>query len=331
MQPQPKCPRCAQDLAYIQEYQRWYCTHCQMYMPSYQEAQPPTPYYPPIYYQPPPPPPPMGHGPWPAGFTAPTEEGGRSKIYEALRVRREADRPLSTRWIWVLVVANIGAVSFTILWLLLFLYSIYMGTDLSLYTIILGVCIFIFGAMLYITQAYVVYRLVDSRDMHFRRDALLRQGMIELLTAKNISHQGVAGMEVATMSALHTMSASEEGAERDALMWAVLVAIPVMGTIALWYLLYTLTTESFKHDSRQEAFSRQGMIAFAKLGEPHTSFYWAKLSEKPAALYLILSIFIPFIVYYWMHTVFTEWSAHFVTQWRFEDALLQHLGRNTHA
>jgi hypothetical protein len=235
-------------------------------------------------------------------------ETHKAMILEAVRIRGETDPIVSPLW---MLLPLLGIVIFSVLAIVGFVLGLPLGVTVGL--IILGVFVAI------VISAYPLYMLIKRRSAHFRRDAMLRGGIIEYLKARTASQKVDISSEVATMNVVHSESLGEER-EKSAVMWTILsVIIPFI----IIYVLYFLTKDPQNHDHRQLAFMQQAQSVASKLGITMVVLTWKSLPDRSFFLYFILSIFTEgFFAIYWYYVLFKDFNKHFKAQWIFEDQLV---------
>jgi uncharacterized integral membrane protein len=342
----PICTICGQEVSFIPQYQQWYCHTCRTYpylqqAPAPQYVQPP-PVYPgyyqqpmmyqqPGYYQPTPsyyqqyyPQPAMYQPP----VVAPNPVSARSKIHSSFMMRQNSDKNVSTHWVWIILVFQI------ILPLSAIIAVFALATDTTfditatgtLLPIILGIMLVSIG--LAISHAILTHKLVKRRDEHFRRDAVLREGMSEYLGAISMASGVDLNVERWTLNTVHY---SNQNQDRGAGLWAMLVAlipiIPFLGIIFLVYSQVFLTRDTQEHDEKQRNFNYQYQVGLARAGKlGDDNFVWQPIPRRDVAIYVILTIltlgmFLP----YWWYVNIVDMNTHMANQWKFEEMLVKKL------
>jgi len=175
----------------------------------------------------------------------------------------------------------------------------------------------------------ILYGLMKRRQEHFERDALLRRGMIEYLTAR-AERDGIdLEAELATLTWIDSSSRQEEP-HRGPLLWTLLaVFVPFISGVMFLALSYILTRETGKHHWNQDGYYRQMSSGLYKLGlPPVVPPSWRPLPDRDPVLYIVLAIFIPFFVVYWLYALIADMNEHFMLQWEVEDNIVDVLRRN---
>ena len=234
-------------------------------------------------------------------------ETHKATILEAVRVRGETDRIVSPLW---MLSPLLSIVVLIVMMILGFLLS---PEAMLLFT-------FAGSVIAIVIAVYPLYLLIKRRSAHFRRDAMLRSGIIEYLKARAASQNLDISSEVATMNVVHSESLGEER-EKSAVVWIVL-SIVTLGILGL-YVLYFLTKDPPKHDHRQLAFTQQAQSAASKLGMTVVVATWKSLPDRSFFLYFILNMFtMGLFGIYWYYVLFKDFNEHFKAQWVFEDQLV---------
>lgn len=236
----------------------------------------------------------------------------KRQILNAIHMRTETDELISYGWIIipiVLILSSISILSVRNIW--------YSSIETYLLISVIGLTVVILA---FIIVLMFIYKLLKRRNQHFKRDAMLREGIIQYIHAKTKS-MNQAGELFTYLGAMHSIHSFSKNTERDrpALMWALLSIIPFVKL----YIFYFLTKEPMEHATHQQSFLRYTISAFNQLNE-NLSTKWFSVPTRTPVLYIILSILplvgIIFIIY-WMYVLIHDMNEHFVTQWQFEDNL----------
>lgn len=260
--------------------------------------------------------------PPPSAPTPPTAlQYGRSLITEAARIRRETDDVMSSLWI---LSPLLGFVLFIgILVGSLFLgRSATPGTTTGLFA---GAIVGFIAAAVVAIILFVLpwYKLIKRRNGHFRRDRILREGLINYVRGLSAERGIEAKMstELATMTSIHSESNSDEE-EKSAALWIILTIVFFPLGI---YVLYFLTKDPHNHDVRQLAFMQQVQSSFSKLEKTVVFPFWKSVPSRSFFLYLVLTWFTSLFFLYWNYVLITDFNNHFKAQWQVEDQLLANL------
>ncbi len=244
-------------------------------------------------------------------------------------MRQATDIQVPAYWAWIIVLFQIVLpVSALITIYILILGSAWEAEVSlgSLLAVILGILLAAIG--LAVANSVLVYKLVGRRDGHFRRDFLLSDGMGDYLAATSQATHIDLNVERWTLITLHVSNPPQD---RSPALWALLTAliiiIPIIGVVFLFYCLVFLTRDVHRHDERQRAMNLQFEKALLRAGKIGTlSDAWKPLPKRDVAVYVVLSIlslglFLP----YWWYVNIEDMNTHMKNQWEFENALVEKL------
>jgi hypothetical protein len=259
-------------------------------------------------------------------MTAPTAlsptQQGKNLILEAIRIRRETDDIMSGLWILSPLLGSVAFVA--ILFAGTFIAGASSGSRVG--ALAGGFVGLILGTIVYIIIALLPwYKLIRRRSEHFKRDRILREGLISYIRGA-ASERGIEGQmstELATMNTVHSESNGEED-EKSAMLWIILSVI-TFGLLGL-YVSYFLTKDPHHHDIRQLAFMQQVQSAFSKLQKTIVFPFWKAIPDRSFFLYLILSVLtLGLFALYWNYVLISDFNQHFKAQWQIEDQLVPNL------
>src|SRR6266436_5776978 len=245
---------------------------------------------------------------------------GKNAITEAIRIRRETDDIMSALWI---LSPLLGVVAF----LGIFFGGLSLGFFSTNNAALAGGAIAGFvGGIVVAIILFVLpwYRLIKRRNGHFRRDRMLREGLINYVrgVAAERGLESKMSIELATMTSIHSEANGEED-EKSPVLWVVL-SIITFGLLGL-YVWYFLTKDPHKHDVRQLAFMQQVQSSFSKLEKTVVFPFWKSLPDRSYFLYLILTWITGLFSLYWNYVLITDFNDHFRAQWQVEDQLIANL------
>ncbi len=245
---------------------------------------------------------------------------GKNLISEAIRIRRETDDVMSALWI---LSPLFGLVAFIAILVGGAVVGSAAGSTGGLAGGLIGL---IGGIIVYIILALLPwYKLIRRRSEHFRRDKILREGLISYIRGV-ASERGIEAQmstEIATMTTVHSESNGEEN-EKSAILWIVL-SIITFGLVGI-YVAYFLTKDPHGHDVRQLAFMQQVQSSFTKFQKTIVFPFWKAIPSRSFFLYLVLTwITFGLFALYWNYTLISDFNEHFKAQWQIEDQLVPNL------
>jgi hypothetical protein len=249
---------------------------------------------------------------------SPATVQGKNLISEAIRIRRETDDVMSALWI---LSPLLGLVVFVAI----FFGGVFLGAASGSSTAGLagGLVGFVGGIVIYMILALLPwYKLIRRRSEHFRRDRILREGLIGYIRGVAAERGIEAQMttEVATMMTVHSESNGEED-EKSAILWIVL-SIITFGLVGI-YVSYFLTKDPHGHDVRQLAFMQQVQSSFSKFQKTIVFPFWKAMPGRSFFLYLILTwLTFGLFALYWNYALISDFNGHFKAQWQIEDQLV---------
>lgn len=233
-----------------------------------------------------------------------------SVLQQAVAARSTTDEQMSALYLLLIILAPILSIFLLIGGLFLGVLGGFMFAGGFIGALALAVIIP--GLIL----VFVFLKMVNRMSNHFRREATLRRAVIDYLRGRATlegRYPWVAA-EVANMEAVNADANAHDTPSSGAL--AILAIIP----IARWYLLYVLTKWPSEHEPRWVAFVQQAGSAAAKLGLVAALPIWNPVPRRSFALYLILSLFIPFFSLYWYYVLLKDPNEHFKGHAQVEDA-----------
>src|SRR5690348_13743112 len=264
-----------------------------------------------------PPQPPMMPGMMPGSASL----QGKNLVSEAIRIRRETDDVMSALWILS------PLLGFVALFAILIAGAALGAAAGSTATGFAGGLVGLVGGLIvYIILALLPwYKLIRRRSEHFRRDRILREGLITYIrgVAAERGIEAQMNTEVATMMTVHSESNGEED-EKSAILWIVLSVI-TFGLVGI-YVSYFLTKDPHGHDVRQLAFMQQVQSSFQKFQKTIVFPFWKAMTGRSFFLYLILTwITFGLFALYWNYALISDFNEHFKAQWQIEDQLVPNL------
>jgi uncharacterized membrane protein len=260
-------------------------------------------------------------------------------VRKDVRMRVETDSMMSSAWILVYLLPIILAV----LWVSIFIVAIISlrvtvtpipssGTftpfpflSTTQFAPILASIALLYGFMIValIVNIILIYKLVNRRNTHFKRQIFLFEDIVA--AAKAIATKRGVDAEISLASCDRTVRETKaEETEKGAVLWAILSAFIFP---AVWYVWYFLMKDFYKHERREDGFWEDvGRVldkSGIKFSVPRRT---EPLPERSFALYLILTIItLGFFGIYWLYVLLKDPNQHFIYHLQTEDQLLTSL------
>jgi len=178
----------------------------------------------------------------------------------------------------------------------------------------------------FIVNLVLTYKLVKRRNTHFKRQQFLLEDIVA--AAKTLAEKKRADAEVGLSSCERTVREFKaEETEKGAVLWAILSAVPYVGSLASWYIYYFLMKDFYKHEKREDGFWEDiGKLldkCGVKFSAPRRS---ESIPDRSFVLYLILSIItVGIFGIYWLYVLLKDPNTHFKYHMQVEDQLLSTL------
>lgn len=170
---------------------------------------------------------------------------------------------------------------------------------------------------------YIIYKLVERRDEHFKRMAGVVDASIQQLRAKAQGREDVIAAELSQLEQVRTQMTAMS-AERGAAIWLLICLFTGIGYFILYYLLMQ---DYVQHDQLEAHFFTLMSGALAKLGlAGEAGQAVPNVPQREFVTFLLLSI-VTCGIYgiYWMYVMIKDFNDHFMAQVPWEDFILQAL------
>lgn len=170
---------------------------------------------------------------------------------------------------------------------------------------------------------YILYKLVQRRDEHFKRMAGVVESSIAQLKVKAQGREDAIAPELSQLEQIRLQMATMS-AERGAALWLLICIFTGVGSLILFYLLMQ---DYVKHDQVEAQFFTLMSSALAKLGLAGQAGQAApNVPQREFVTMLLLSIVTCCIYYYyWMYVMIKDFNEHLTAQVSWEDFLVQSL------
>lgn len=164
---------------------------------------------------------------------------------------------------------------------------------------------------------YLLYRLIDRRNQHFERQArvLYDASYItrQVLTARKAGQ--LSSEDANNLARIDATINSMRGLEthKSALLWVVLILIPIVDIFAIFYIFYFLTRDFKQHEDNEDYVLSALSYIFPSMGAPPLQTRTKRLSHRSFILYLILDLVtLGIFNIYWFYVLIKDPNQHFV-------------------
>jgi hypothetical protein len=168
---------------------------------------------------------------------------------------------------------------------------------------------------------YIIYKLVQRRDEHFKRMAGVVDASIAQLRAKAQGREDTIAGELSQLEQIR-LQMTTLSAERGAAIW-LLIAIFTFG-IGYFILYYLLMKDYVEHDVVEAQFFTVMSSALTKLGlSSQASQAMPSVPQREFVTFLLLTL-VTCGIYgiYWMYVMIKDFNEHFMAQVPWEDFLV---------
>jgi len=167
---------------------------------------------------------------------------------------------------------------------------------------------------------YLIYKLVQRRDEHFKRMAGVADAAIAQLRVKAQGREDLIAPELQQLEQAR-MQMQTLAAERGAAIWLLICIFTGVGQFILWYLLMQ---DYRQHEAVEFQFFTLMSSALAKLGlSGEAGQAVPVIPEREFVTYVLLSIVTCCIyAYYWLYVMVKDFNDHLIAQVPWEDFLV---------
>ncbi|TET20478.1 DUF4234 domain-containing protein [Candidatus Bathyarchaeota archaeon] len=248
-------------------------------------------------------------------------------------MRFESDPMMSNAWILVYLIPIFAAITaiFTIFYTIFVMTTSWIvpgepyTTTLPMLAV-LTTLLWLLAIIGLIVSIILTYKLVKRQNTHFKRQMFLSEDVITAV--KTIAAKKDVDVEVGLSSCERTVRETKaEETEKSAVLWAILSAVPYVGSLAIWYVYYFLMKDFYKHERREDGFvediNRVLDKCDIKFSAPRRTEI---LPNRSFVLYLILNIItVGLFGIYWLYVLLKDPNEHFKYHIQIEDELLSTL------
>lgn len=167
---------------------------------------------------------------------------------------------------------------------------------------------------------YIIYKLVERRDEHFKRMAGVADASIAQLRAKAQGREDLIAPELQQLEQVRMQMATMAG-ERGAVIWLLICIFTGVGQFILWYLLMQ---DYAQHDVVEAQFFTLMSSALAKLGlAGEAGQAIPSMPQREYMTFLLLTIVTCCIYsWYWLYVMIKDFNGHLTAQVPWEDFLV---------
>jgi hypothetical protein len=166
-----------------------------------------------------------------------------------------------------------------------------------------------------IAYLFLVYNLIKRRNEHFERQGRVLYDATYVLKQTMISRTGQLSSEQANHflqidAVMDTMRREEN--PRSALLWAVLLIIPIVDVVAYFYTLYFLMHDFQQHETREDYVVAMLSYLGAGIGAQPIIGRSRKMGQRSFILYLVLLVVtLGIFGIYWVYVLIKDPNDHF--------------------
>ncbi len=281
----------------------------------------------------------------------------KDELRVIIRNRKATDNIIPTWLIWIpLLIYFIGIIA-AVAWMFAALsgpsdFDTFLDTMITAYSGLFAVLV-----VYQLIFSVISYYLVRRQNEHSMRELQLKRWITKFArtAAGNREAQAAISRDLESLDSYAAVSTRR----REPGLWAFLIATPVIGVlllilslmtalesdafagfvagillaalfgligyIAMMYMFYFLTKELDEHETNWIGFTHSSTLVLHRLGVPVPTYQPRVSPDRSFALYFVLSLFIPFFLYYWWYVLMKDPNEHYRDQWSFEEGLLRGL------
>ena len=248
-----------------------------------------------------------------------------------VRMRAESDPMMSNAWLLVYLIPIVALILGVLMGIavavgIALTPPVPAGPEVLIPLIAWIALLVLFGIIGFIVSIILRYKLVKRRNTHFKRQLFLFEDSIGVV--RTIAEKKGVDVEVWLSSFDRALrEARAEETEKGAVLWAILSAIPWIGTLAEWYVNYFLMKDFYKHERGEDGFWDDVSKVLDKCGVTVSLPRRTKVTpDRSFVLYLILSIItLGLFGIYWLYVLLNDPNEHFKYHVQVEDGLLSAL------
>lgn len=225
-------------------------------------------------------------------------------------VRPRTDYFIAPRWVWASVA---GFVIWAAIPVIVYLYTGQTAIPIAIPLGILGLSGFIASA----TSSYLVYQIINRRNLHFARTEELLWKILD--TQKSKAQPSDMKIQLPIASTEQDLRQLAGRPERSAVLWGLLTLFPYLGWLALIYVLAFLSRDFDNHERWEDlTIEDLSRVQVARGGPVAPRRQW-RMPRQSVPGYVIFS-FITLGVFpiVWLYFAVTDPKIHFEYHRTFE-------------
>jgi hypothetical protein len=254
-----------------------------------------------------------------------------SAVLESLRkdseLRTQTDRQISVVWVLLPIIAALLAVVVAVLEVLTV-----VRTFSSLTSSTTAVTAPVFGGFALVTgiellagilYLYFFYMLIRRRNQHFPRQQRFFSDLITVL--RGAAYKRNVSVDALLVSMENTLRQSQaEETDKSAVLWVILMLVPIINIFAVLYVLYFLTSDFHKHERWEDGMLSDTERALGAMGVQFIFHRNNPIPSRSFVLYLILTIItLGIFGLYWEYVLIKDPNNHFVNHAVYEPQIIQ--------
>jgi uncharacterized membrane protein len=231
----------------------------------------------------------------------------------------QTDRRISTAWVLLPIVAFLLVIVASVV------YGLAVFSSSSTFSTVLGGLALIAGIGLVseVLFLYFFYMLIRRRNQHFLRQQRffsdLATALRAVATRANVNIDPMLGSIDNTLR-----QAQVKETEKSAVLWVVLMLVPLVSIIAMLYVLYFLTADFPRHERWEDGMLSDMERALATTGVQFIFHRNDPIPQRSFVLYLIITIITAGIFgLYWEYVLIKDPNNHFINHAVYEPQLIQ--------
>jgi len=237
----------------------------------------------------------------------------QTELTSLVDVGVRTDYSVAPRWVWAAVA---GYVIWAAIPVTVYLYAGQTAVPLAIPLGILGLS----GLFASATSSYLVYRLINRRNLHFARTEELFWKILDMQKSKAQPSDKKIQLPIAsTEQDLRRLAGKPE---RSAVLWGLLTLIPYLGWLALIYVLAFLSRD-FDHHERWEDLTIEDLnrVGVARGGPEAPRRQWRTPRQSVPAYIVFSFITLGVFPIVWLYFAVTDPKNHFEYHLTFEPML----------